>query len=240
MKSLVRVLLVGAIAALAIEPAAAQVPLTFRGGINLTNFIGGDASDTRQSQGLNLGLSMGLVRVSRVQLLAEVYYRQKGAVGSIRDIERLMLIEPQGMGLQEVEVGLDYVEIPVLARVNVGSSTGKFFPYVFGGPAFGWKVDCGVAFGDSSGQSTTRCDDLTQNLESTLRSYELGMVLGAGVDYALPRGVGALNLDARYTGGLSKIGEGQDALDIRNQAFTVMLGYSLGAPRVTRSIRGPR
>lgn len=232
MKSLIQAVLVGAIAALTANSAVAQVPLTFRGGINLTDFIGGDASDTRQSQGLNLGLAMGLVRVDRVQLLAEVYYRQKGAFGSVRYIETLMLTAAPDPGHQEIEVGLDYVEIPLLARVNFGSSTSRFFPYVFGGPAFGWRLDCRVAFSGDGGH-TTRCADVTQDFESTLRDYELGTVLGAGVDYALPHGVGALNLDARYTGGLSKIGEGQDALDVRNQAFTVMLGYSLGVPGVT-------
>lgn len=44
-------------------------------------------------------------------------------------------------------------------------------------------------------------------------------------------GHGALNLDVRYTRGLTRITEepdGGDAPDVTNQAFTVMLGYSFG------------
>ena len=213
----------------------AQVPMTFKGGINLTNFVGGDAGATEQSSGLNLGASFGVFRVSRVQIMAEVYYRQKGATGSLSDLSTFALAEDgSAPALQDIEVGLDYVEVPLLAHIDLGGGTGKLFPYLFGGPAFGWKLSCGIAVTGAAGQPETKCDDLTQNLESTLRSYDLGMVVGAGVDFALPGGVGALNLDARYTGGLSTIGEGDDALDIRNQAFTVMLGYSVGMPGMGR------
>ena len=210
---------------------SAQIPLTFKGGINLSKFIGGDAGTTEQSRGLNLGASLGVFRVSRVQVVAEVYYRQKGATGSLTDLSTFMPpADGSAPALQDIEVGLDYVEVPVLVRIDLGSRTGKLSPYLFGGPAFGWKLNCGITVSGSTGQPETQCDDLTQELERTLRNYELGMVVGAGLDLALPGGVGALNLDARYTGGLGKIGEGTDALDVRNQAFTVMLGYSLGVP----------
>ena len=229
MKALTVACLVAGTLVAPVPPVSAQVPMTFKGGINLTNFIGGDAGSTEQSRGLNLGASFGVFRVSRVQIMAEVYYRQKGAAGSLTDLGTFALTEDgTAPVVQDIEVGLDYVEIPLLARVDLGGGTGKLFPYLFGGPAFAWKLSCGIAVSGSTGQPETQCDDLTQDLERTLRSYDLGMVVGAGVDFALPGGVGALNLDARYTGGLSTIGDGDDALDIRNQAFTVMLGYSLG------------
>lgn len=228
-----RVLLTGAFLIAGLSMGAsetrAQMPITLKGGLNLTNFVGGDAGDTDREEGLNLGASIGLVRVSRVQVLAEVYYRQKGASGSLTDLGPI--VPPAGGSTptsQNLEVGLDYVEIPVVARIDLGKPTGSWFPYLFGGPAFGWRVDCSVAL--ESGTSETKCDDLTENLEQTIRDYDLGMVIGAGLDYALPRGIGALNLDARYTGGLSKIGDGDEALDIRNQAFSVMLGWSFAPP----------
>lgn len=220
---------VAALPLLFVQPAAAQLGL--KGGVNLTDFIGGDAGQTEGTQGLNLGASFGLFRIDRLQLVAEVYYRQKGGIGDLQNLEDFG--DSSGSttaGGGEVEVGLDYVEIPVVARVDMGKRGGSLLPYVFGGPAFGWKVRCGVVVAGSGGPSETRCDDLTQDLERTIRSYDMGIVLGAGLDFVLPRRIGVVNLDARYTGGLSKIGEGADALDIRNRAFSLMLGYSFGPP----------
>lgn len=210
-------------------PGQAQVSL--KGGINLTDFVGGDVGDTESARGLNLGASFGLLEVSRFQLQAEVFYRQKGAAGDLADLQALALSDPEALeSFSSVEVGLDYVEIPVLARVNLGSRGKSWNPYVFGGPAFGWRVSCGVTL-TSGEDATSDCSDLSENLEETLRAYETGWVVGGGLDVLIPHSLGALTLDARYTGGLSTVGEGADALDIRNQAFTVMLGYAFRPPR---------
>lgn len=200
-------------------PASAQ--FTVKGGLNLASFFGDDAGDTESVQGLNLGGSFGLLGIGPVQLLGEVYYRQKGARGGIAGFQQAAL---QG---EEVEVGLDYVEVPLLARIDLGSRGGRFVPYLQGGPAFGWQLDCGVTV-VAEGSSETACDDLTENFEETVRDYELGAVVGGGLDMRVLRGMGAVNLDARYTHGLSRIGEGGEALEVRNRAFTVMLGWSFG------------
>lgn len=223
-----------ALVALAVAaPVSGQLAL--RGGINLTNLVGSDAGNTDPVRGLNLGASLGLLEVSRFQIQAEVYYRQKGASGSLLDLQTLALAGAAGGEPESLEIGLDYVEIPLLARINLGSPGKKWLPYLFGGPAFGWRLNCGVSISASS-EAAGNCDDLTQNLERTLRSYETGLVLGGGIDFVIPGSLGAINLDARYTGGLSKVGEGADALDVRNQAFTVMLGYAFSIPGSMRPV----
>lgn len=212
-------LLVLALAFLAPLPASAQ--FTARGGLNLATVFGDDVEDAESVRGLNFGGSFGLVGVGPVQLLGEVYYRQKGARGGLAGFQEA------AMAGETVEVGLDYVEIPVLARVDLGGGGGRFRPYIQGGPAFGWQLECGVEVA-ADGGSETACDDLTEGFEETLRDYELGAVVGAGLDIRVLRGLGALNLDARYTHGLSEIGKGSETLEIRNRAYTLMLGWSFG------------
>lgn len=121
--------------------------------------------------------------------------------------------------------GIDYVEIPLLARINLRNAGGRFTPYLEAGPAFGWQIDCGVEAG-AQGSGEVACDDLLENPEDTFRDCELRAVLGGGVDISLGPGMG-INLDVRYTGGPSDLTP--DA-EIKNRSFTVMLRYTFGLP----------
>lgn len=216
---------VGAVTLLALSlapPASAQVGI--KGGINLTRFVGSDADAYESTPGLDLGASLSLATLGPIQLLGEVYYRQKGAELDPADPAALQELAEGG----SYEIGLDYVEIPLLARLDLGGPGSRIRPYLVGGPAFGWRVSCGVSLsGAEAGAAEPECDDLTENFGSTVRSYEAGAVAGGGLEFSLA-GLGGVSLDARYTRGLSKIGEGGDALNIRNQSFTVMLGYFFG------------
>lgn len=200
------------------RPAAAQFRLA--GGVNLSDFFGDDAGQTDRKSGLDLGLSMPLFRMGRAQLVAEGYYRQKGA----RNVEEFQQAALAG---QSLEVGIDYVEVPVLLRLSLPSLGRRVFPYVQGGPAFAWRIDCGVSFDAATSASTTQCDDLNgQNIEETLNEYEQGLVLGGGIDVPVMQ-IGSVSIDARYTRGLSRIADNDE---IRNRSLSVMLGYSFGLP----------
>ncbi len=225
------------------QPAAAQFGI--RGGVSLNDFFGDGVSDTEQTRNLSYGISMGLIRVGAFQIVAEGYYRKKGAGLAVLDalsagggfaaLDSAQIAGLVGgdIGSQTLEFGLDYVEIPVLLRWNVGTIGGRLRPYVNAGPAFGWRVDCGVSVsldgGSGGGGAETACQDLSQeNLEETLRNYETGLVLGGGLDLAVLGGMGALTLDARLTRGLSRLSQGQQGTEIKNQAFSAVLGYTFG------------
>jgi hypothetical protein len=208
-------------------PLAAQ-GFRIGGGINLTDFFGDDIGETDRKSGLDLGLSMPLLRMGPVQLRAEGYYRQKGAK-SVEEFQQAALAG------ESVDIGIDYVEVPVLLRIALPSVGRQLFPYLQGGPAFAWRIDCGLSFDAGSSASRTSCDDLNgQNLENTLKDFEQGLVLGGGIDIPI-FSIGSLNLDARYTHGLSRLAnEGE----IRNRALSVMLGYSFGLPYAFAGGRG--
>ncbi len=215
-----------ALAALLAGVAAipAQSQLALRGGYDLTNFFGdGIQADNRQE--LGFGGSFGIVSFGPVVLMAEAYYRQKGA-------DNVQAFDDQLMTLGAVEFGIDYVEVPVLLRLNLPDLGGRVVPYLSGGPTFAWRVDCGVTIHSVSQTIEESCDDLMgQNLEETLRDYEQGFVLGGGLDFVVGGGTGAINLDARMTQGLSRINENADGtIGVKNRVFSMMLGYSFGIP----------
>lgn len=207
----------------------AQLPLDLRGGVNLSEFVGGslaaDGTTGDRRRGLDLGFGFTPVRVSSAALAVEVYYRQKGAKGLSQ------LADPGSAGT--LEIGLDYVEVPVLLRVGI-PLTGGLGLYLQGGPAFAWRIDCGIQAASGGGQITPDCDDISgENLESTLRDYEQGIVGGAGLEFRFPRGMGAVTLDGRLVRGLTRITEDEDSP--KNQSVSLMLGYSftplMGATR---------
>ena len=214
-------LLLLALALTVAAPTRADAQFAFSGGINLTDLIGDDAGETSQKSGLNLGVSLPLVTFGPVQVVAEGFYRQKGAERNLEDVQQALLTG------QSVEFGIDYIEVPVLARVNLGLHAQRYIPYLAAGPAFAWQIDCGVT-AQSGGAGDLACDDLMGDaLSETLRDYERGLVIGGGVDVAVFGGSGAIRLDARYTRGLSRVsGTG----DVKNRAFSLMLGYSMGIP----------
>lgn len=211
------------LALFAAEPLDGQFRVS--GGYDLTTFFGSGAEGASSRGSLGLGASAALASVGPVILVAEAYYRQKGA-RSVAEFNQQVFEEGAA------EIGLDYVEIPVLLRVNLPTVGERFVPYVNGGPAFAWKIDCGIRFQGETGTAEQDCDDLQEgNFEETLRSYEQGLVLGGGVDIAVLGGIGAINIDARMTRGLSRINEtAQGGAEVRNRAFSVMLGYSFGIP----------
>lgn len=205
--------------------SAAQAQARLSGAYDLTSFFGAgqDGATTRSS--LGFGGSAALFSLGPLILMGEAYYRQKGA----RNVEEFnQRVFEEG----SAEIGLDYIEIPLLLRINLPTLGGRFVPYLNGGPAFGWKIDCGIRFQQTAGAAEQDCDDLQgENFEETLRSYEQGLAVGGGVDIAILGGMGAINIDARLTQGLSRINERADgSAEVRNRAFSVMLGYSFGIP----------
>jgi hypothetical protein len=187
--------------------------------MNLSRFVGGDSGDTDPHRGLNLGGAYRLFDVGRLGVWIEGYYRQKGADG---------LAALAGGAAPTLDVGLDYVEVPVLVRLDLTAPGSRVRPYLHGGPAFGWRIDCSVSLASGAGAGPTPdCDDLLGgDLESTLRDYEQGLVVGGGVDLGILGGAGSLNLDARLTRGLSRLAD-DESRDVKNQSFTLMLGWVL-------------
>lgn len=195
-----------------------------KGGLNLSDFVGGGAEEDDFSVGLNAGGSMQIISIGPVSIGPEIYYVEKGS--------KPRQVDVGGGGTATVPTGfsLPYVEIPVLASVRLPRFGGdRFEPYLFGGPAFAWNLDCDLSFEEGAAPPEETCASLLGgDLESTLEDYEQGVTFGGGLNVVVIPGHGALTLDLRTTQGLSEVIEresGED-LELRNRSFLAMLGYS--------------
>jgi Outer membrane protein beta-barrel domain len=98
---------------------------------------------------------------------------------------------------------LEYIELPLLARVNFGGSIRLF---AFAGPSAGFLI--GGTWEDENGEQ-----DATDVLEGTEFSGHIG--LGAGI--------GTFEVDIRYMAGLSDISASESLGDVKNSSFGIGL-----------------
>ena len=111
---------------------------------------------------------------------------------------------------------LNYVEIPVLARVAVTRSAKRSF-FVFAGPSFGIRTKASLedSFNTGGGFIGNAID-----VGADYDRFELGLVAGGGVD------IGHwVVIDARYAWGLTDIGDNPEfTSSVKNRALTFMAG----------------
>ncbi len=98
---------------------------------------------------------------------------------------------------------LNYVELPLLARVNFGGSLKVF---AFAGPSVGYLIS--GTYEDDFGEK-----DPTDYLDELEYSGHIG--IGAGL--------GTLEVDIRYMAGLSDISDSENLTDVKNSSFGIGL-----------------
>ncbi len=179
-------------AAFAQEPAAVGV----KAGANFANlnFEGEDATfSVDRRAGFVGGLFVVWPATSRLALQTEILFSRKGA--------------EVGEGGDSAKIKLNYLDLPVLARVSSEASGGTSF-HVFAGPSFGFRLS---AKGEGDGEE--------EDLDDDVERFDLGLVAGAGVEF------GRLIIDGRYTWGLSDIDKDKsDDVKVKNRVFSVMAG----------------
>lgn len=114
---------------------------------------------------------------------------------------------------QEQTTTLNYLQVPLLARVSIPVGGGAITPKVVAGPTFGMFLS-----------GTTEAGDESEDLED-VSAMEIGVAAGAGADFAV--GPGSLSLDLRYDRGFTSIDDNDDAeFDTFNTNMSVLIGYN--------------
>jgi hypothetical protein len=108
-----------------------------------------------------------------------------------------------------------YVELPLLARLDLATSGASPRFYLLAGAAPAFKIGDAEAKVKAAGQEITI--DLEDFVGEELQSFDLGLVGAAGLEF------GRALVEGRYTHGLLKTGEGDDSP--KNRVFSVMVGY---------------
>ncbi|NBC67264.1 MAG: outer membrane beta-barrel protein [Bacteroidetes bacterium] len=169
-----------------VKEASAQIMPEFgiRGGINFASL-----SDSKQEvDSRRVGLLSGVYGTFQIPFIPisiqpEVLYSQKGAE------------------INGVEVNLSYIEIPVLARINLASKV-LLTPHIYAGPSIGFKLNYK--------EEPPPADD-----EIQINNTDYGLVFGGGFD------VRKINLGFRFSIGLNEI---FDIEEERNSVIAIIAG----------------
>jgi hypothetical protein len=187
---------------LAAAPARAQwLNLGAKGGVDFaTQRIsggGGSGPAPKQRIGFVAGVFETLPLFSWIDVQAEGLYTVRGSkvtFGSLTTTEEI-----------------DYLDVPVLARVK--TSVGKWKLYAAGGPSTAFKLRA---------RTRTSFSGSTQEIDigSQVETIDFGVSMGGGVER------GRLVIDARYTLGISDIDKDKtDATKTTNRTVVVTVGY---------------
>jgi len=196
----------------------AQVSITsgFKGGVHSADLRADDLAEaleipeefTERRTGIAVGGFVQIDFAGPFALQPEAAYVQKGF-----DIPDL----PNDPNVDAGSLALDYVEIPVLAKLQVPVA-GPITPTVFAGPVV--NVNVNAEFDEP------RLDTDPRDISDFVSGTEIGGHVGAGLD--IEAGVVLLMLDARYTRGLTGVFDEDEindaASDIKNEGFRVSLG----------------
>lgn len=128
-------------------------------------------------------------------VLVEPRYVQKGpTIEASVSLPDSLFGSTQSLGFT-ARMKLAYLEVPLSLKATFGS--GNFTPYIFAGPNFAYLLSADEEleiFGVKA----------SQNIKEGIEKFEVGLHLGAGVQYRLAKNMIA-TADIRYAQGLSKV-----------------------------------
>ena len=148
-----------------------------------------DALDFSTRTGIHAGIFFGGNRDGVVGVQTELNWIRKNAQ-----------TEPEGIGFR-----IDYVQIPLLLRLNAGSSSSSgFVAYGIVGPAAEVKV----------------ADEIEGfTLDDGFEGADVSLVFGGGIEIA------RIIVEGRYSKGFRRINDTLSSADeIKSQSFTILFG----------------
>jgi len=181
-------------------PAAAQsVQGGIKGGVSFSTLdglseIASDVTGIDIDQRTNWVLG-GFVKINFGRFVAvqpEVLYVRKGAKAAAT-----------GLFTESVKFNLDYIDIPVLLRLQTGQDTGF---YAIVGPSFGINIA-------AESESDSETVDISDEIEN-----DTGLVVGAGFDLA------HILIEGRYTQSLTNVSSDEAGPTVKHRAVSVLFG----------------
>lgn len=162
--------------------ATLTLKIGIKGGVNFTNMYVDDVEDENMKIGFNLGLFAKLPVTRGLSIQPEILYSVKGSK---------VTYDLGVLGSNEYRFNLNYVEVPVLAVINVA----KNFNLQAGGYA-GYLAQANIKR-EKDGPN----DQIADLNEDNFNRFDYGLVGGLGID------VESVTIGARYNYGLREIGK---------------------------------
>jgi len=174
-----------------------------KGGLNFTNLYVDDVQDENMKLGFNLGLFAKLPVTRGLSIQPEVLYSVKGSKVTFGILNN-----------NEYRFNLNYVEVPVLAVINVV----KNFNIHAG--AYGAYLAQANIKKENDGPN----DQIADFNEDNFNRFDYGLVAGLGID------VENVTIGARYNYGLKEVGKEGNFASValknsKNSAFSLYIGF---------------
>ena len=196
-----------------LAPAAGAGPFPewgVKGGLSIANMQGGlEGPDHILSFGAGAYVRFGLPHGFGIQ--PEVLYVVKGvSYGEVVDTDASGTV----VGTSEALIAIDYVEIPALLRWSPPTA-GLVHPSFVLGPAFSFRT--------RSRFKVTGHTNLTVDIDQ-IKNTDVGFAFGGGL--SLGPGRGRINVEARYTAGLTDVTDRTYADKSTNRDLLLMVGVA--------------
>lgn len=209
--------------------SAAEISLGIKGGLNLAKIrtdediaMDEDLSfandDIKMKPGLIIGGVFGIKLHEMFTIQPEVLFSMKGIKAEVDE--------------SSLKINYNYLEIPVLLRLNIPA--GSVIPNFYVGPAVAFRLGInGEA--EIMGIALDLPDEEIEFMEENTKSVDFGLAMGGGID--INAGPGNIVLDIRYTLGLLKIQKLTDEMEDfgmteddlseeKNGVLSFMVGYT--------------
>ena len=186
------------------QPIAPKIGV--KGGLNLTNLYVDDIEDENMKVGFNLGLFAKLPVTQGFSIQPEILYSVKGSK---------LTYDLGILGSNEYRFNLNYVEVPVLAVINLSKNFN-----LHGGGYAAYLAQANIKRVHNDGPN----DQIADLNEDNFNRFDYGLVGGLGID------IDAVTIGARYNYGLREVGKadnfGSQALkNSKNSAINIYIGF---------------
>ncbi len=176
----------------------------------------GGAFDTKRRVGLNAGIYATFPLAGAFALQPEAHYSQQGVTYESAVSSNSL----------KVNLKVDYVEVPVLLRVDVGNKASHLHPILLVGASGAFRISCSTQATSGSTKVSQQCsENTTASSPDPIKKYDVAAIGGAGLSLsALGR---SYALTVRYSQGLSNIST-QDLNNSKPKNSVLSVQLSIG------------
>ena len=218
--------------------AGVDVGLDFKGGFNFSNIRGEDIDEAKKGGadiemlfGANGGIGMGIGFRKYFIIQPEIFFAMKGFVSELGEAEVL------GIMSRELKTSLNYLEIPILFKINIPAGT--VIPNFYIGPYLGILLNAqteGKMQFSNEMKERLGIEDVnaTSDVTDRFEPVDFGLSMGSGI--GIKAGPGRFIVDIRYTLGFLNIreqnnytltSEGLLEGEMKNGSLSLILGYGI-------------
>lgn len=175
-----------------------------KGGVNFTNMTSDGFEENNSRTGFHLGLLGEIPFTNMFSLQPEVLYSTQGAEATLIGL---------GNANNRSEFRLDYIQVPVLAKIHLFQGSALQGLSIEVGPSFNFLVNDEIA---------DLTDSPTFTSDSPFSNFEVGGA--AGISFNIP---GGFFLTGRYTQGFTDIfnDDNWDGDAVNNNGFQLGAGF---------------